>query len=309
MGVRFPQGAPSSLKCLTLRVGLWLRLALPDSQSAFFIGPELNDTGLVQLKFKKGIVLIIFAMVGSIGMNQKSVQPNKTLKIVLLVIILLACWFLGRYLHIDLEKYQEILLKYPPVLSGVIFVVLYVGLTSLILFGPKDILRIGAAVLFGPYRSTVLVWIGELGNAFVLFHLSRKLGREYVEAKFGFRNQDPDKIKKESGFLEIMALRINPLVPFRFMDLGFGLSSIGFKKYFAAIFLTSLIRVFWLQYILAGVGGNVFKDPSVVMNYLMAHPFILVGSAVYFLAIFLMTMMVVIIKFNKKNRHREAPLS
>ena len=153
-------------------------------------------------------------------MADKSVINNRALKFIVLLIILSACWFLGRVFQVDVSYYQDFLSRYPLALSGLIFVLLYVGTTTFIWFGPKDVLRIASAILFGAYVSTVFVWIGEMINAAIMFYLSRTLGREYVQQRLGVKSEELDKMKDDSSFLGGSAWRINPLVPFRLMDVG-----------------------------------------------------------------------------------------
>jgi len=229
--------------------------------------------------------------------NVKSIyMNNKTLKFFLLLGILGVCFFLGRFFNVDVDYYRELLNRYPLFLSGFIFIALYIILTSLIWFGPKDILRISSAVLYGPYVSTVLVFLSEMGNAFLLFMLSRALGQDYVATKFKIKTQDLERQKKDKGFFGAFTLRINPFIPFRLQDLGAGLSQISFRKYLAAIVIASPLRILWLQYILAGVGMSLFKDPDFLLKYLLGHHYILICSSAYFLFIIIVTITYMVTK-------------
>jgi len=229
---------------------------------------------------------------------------NKATKFIFLIAILLICWFLGRFFDFDVEYYRNLLNQYPLFLSGFIFVASYIILTFFIWFGAKDVFRISSAVLYGPLVSTILVFLGEMGNACVLFYLSRVLGQEYVAEKFKIKKEDLDKARQEGGFLGSFTLRINPFIPFRLQDLGAGLSQITFKKYLTAIILASPGRIYWLQYILAGVGASVFKDPEFMMQYLFDNPHILTYSSLYFLFIIFMTVVYMVTKISKKKRER-----
>ena len=181
-------------------------------------------------------------------------------------------------------------------MSGTIFVCLYVAITTFVWFGPKDVFRILGAILFGPLVSTIFVFIAEMFNAFILFSLSRRLGRKFIEQKFKLKSKQLDNTSQASGFLGILALRINPIIPFRIQDLGAGLSSASFNKYLIAIAIASPIRIFWLQYILAGVGQNIFKDLSSVVNFLMDNPVIIVYSQIYFLIIIILSVIALVVR-------------
>ncbi|MCK5260241.1 MAG: TVP38/TMEM64 family protein [Candidatus Omnitrophica bacterium] len=235
-------------------------------------------------------------------MAEKLRANNKVLKFVLFLFILAACWYLGRVFDVDVPYYQKILARYPLALSGLIFVLLYVVTTTFIWFGPKDVLRIASAILFGAYVSTVFVWIGEMINATVMFYLSRILGREYVQQRLGAQSKKLEKMKDDSSFLGVLAWRINPLAPFRLMDLGYGLTQISFKKYFCAIVIVSFFRILWLQFILAGIGTSLFEDISAMMDYFRAHPVVLRYSGLYFLAVIAVTIMAVAARFLRRRR-------
>ncbi|VAX35294.1 hypothetical protein MNBD_UNCLBAC01-1755 [hydrothermal vent metagenome] len=202
-----------------------------------------------------------------------------------------------------MESFREPLAQYPIIISGFIFIVLYVLTTTFIWFGPKSIFRILGAILFGSVGSTILVWIAEGCNAIVMFQLSRRLGREFVEKKIGLKSKAVDGVKKDISILSLVALRINPLISFRLMDLGYGLSSITLSKYWLTIFPASLPRIFLFQIILASVGENIFKDPAQVIAYFLSNPSILQWSGLYFLCVLGVTSMIFIRKFIKGKRH------
>jgi len=232
-------------------------------------------------------------------------QPRATkriLKFVLFVCILAVCWFLGRIFKVDVEYYQGFLLKYPLMLSGLIFVVLYVVTTTFVWFGPKDVLRISSAILFGGYVSTVFVWTGEMVNAAIMFSLSRTLGQEYVQERFKVSSGDLERMKEDASLLGVAAWRINPLVPFRLMDLGYGLTTVPLRKYLLAIVVVSFFRILWLQFILEGVGVSLFKDIPAVLDYFVDHPRVLRYSGMYFLAVVVLTIIAIAVRISRKRK-------
>jgi len=231
---------------------------------------------------------------------------NKTvLKFVFFLIIFATCWYLGRVFKVDVTSIQNLLSGYPLVLSGSIFVILYVGTTTFVWFGPKDVLRIASAILFGALVSTIFVWIGEMINAMVMFQLSRILGREYVQQKFRVKSQELDRMKDDSSFLGVFAWRINPLIPFRLMDLGFGVTKISFRKYFIAIFGVSFFRILWLQFILAGIGVNLLSDITAMREYFLGNPQVIQYSALYFLAVIVTTIAAIVMRSLRKRKEKK----
>ncbi len=221
-------------------------------------------------------------------------------KFLSLIAILTGCWWLGRELDIDFEHYREMFKQYPVFISGLIFIGLYSAITLVVWFVAKDVFRIMAAVLYGPLTSTIIIWLAELLNAFILFHLSRLLGREFVQQRFKVRSKDIDHVKKDTSFWWILALKINPLFPFRLLDLGFGLSSASFLKYFTISAIFTPFRIYWLQFVLAGVGGEILKDINFVRDFLVDNPFIIIYSVIYFLSVFVLTIIAFTVQSQKR---------
>jgi len=214
---------------------------------------------------------------------------NKTIRFLLFLVLLVICFYLGRNIDLDPTELNERLNHYPLVVSSVVFILLYVGVTFFVWFAAKDVFRIASALVYGPYLSALLVYLGEMGNALVLFNLSRRLGQDYVIHKLGIKEEEINKNKEDKGFLGTFTLRINPLVPYRLQDLGAGLSTISFKKYMSAIIPASAPRILFFQYVIAGVGMSIFKDLEFAMQYMMDHEEILLFGMIYFLFVILFT--------------------
>ncbi len=227
-------------------------------------------------------------------------MKSKTFQFILFILIVLACIVLGKFFHLDIDYYRNILAGYPSSLVAIIFVVLYIITTTVIWLGPKDILRLLAAILFGPYLSTIFVTLGELGNTVIFFQLSRKLGRGFVEQKFKIKSGELDTVKERSGFLWALALRSNPLIPSNLLDLGFGLSSINFLKYFLIVAIISPFRVFLGQYVLAALGESVFKSPTVMIDFFLKTPAFFIYGVSYLLIVGALTVMAGVVSFVTK---------
>jgi uncharacterized membrane protein YdjX (TVP38/TMEM64 family) len=222
-------------------------------------------------------------------------QDNSKIKFVSFVIVIILLMVVGNFFHIDIERLQMSLLKFPVLASGIIFIILYVVVTFFIWLS-KDIFRITAALLFGPFISTVFVFIAELINAFILFNFSRFFGRGFVEEhlKGNFKNLD-EKLA-QSNFAWLFIFRTVPLLPFRFMDLACGLTKIPLRRYLIVCALGSLPRIFWLQYILAAMGRGILTKPQSIINYLMLD-----RTAFIFTLVYLALIIVVLIKLRIKN--------
>lgn len=200
-------------------------------------------------------------------------------QLLLLAVFLFLVWLAGRQFSLDRTVLQRSLAGMPVVLSGIVFIVLYVVFTFFLWFS-KDLFRLAAALVFGPVVSTVLVLCGELGNCGVLFFLSRKMGRRCVEKETPGWARRLYAGSGGLGFGWLLLLRCAPLVPFRFLDLAAGLSAVSFRKYFTAALIGSPLRIFWLQFVLAGIGSAVV-NPDAAAVYFSRHPGILMFSLIY----------------------------
>ncbi len=211
-------------------------------------------------------------------------KTQNTIRFLILILAIILLVFLGRYFKVDLEAVQNALRKFPLFLSGTIFVLLYVVVTFFVWLS-KDIFRLASAILFGAYISTLFVFIAETINAFILFYFARYLGRSFVENSLKGKYKTLDEKLGKISFSWLFLFRAVPLIPFRFLDLASGLTKISFKKYLTAVLLGSPLRIFWLQFTLAGVGEAVFKDPYALAEFLLKNRALLLFTFVYLILI------------------------
>ena len=213
-------------------------------------------------------------------------------KFLVLLIFLFLLWYVGRHFPIDTETVQKSLLKFPLIYSGLLFILLYIAVTFFIWLA-KDVFWLVGAISFGPYLSALFIFLAETINAFILFHLARYLGRGYVENKTQQeRFKNLDERLSELSFPWLLMLRGVPLLPYRFLDLGMGLTSISFKKYLLVVILASPIRMLWVQSILAGVGKGILDNPSALPGFFLAHKNLFIFSLVYLLLVLLLIIMI-----------------
>lgn len=198
----------------------------------------------------------------------------------LLIIALVIIWYLGRSYHIDSAAIQSSLKKFPLLLSAAIYILLYVIVTFFIFFS-KDVFWLLGAVLFGAGLSTLFICIAETINAVILFNLSRKLGRAYVEKKLTGKYKYLDEKLGRVSFFWFFIFRAAPFIPYRFLDLAAGLTSIRFRRYLAAVIFGSWLKMFWIQYILAAVRYSIFNDPSRLAEYFLSNRTLFMFSFIY----------------------------
>jgi uncharacterized membrane protein YdjX (TVP38/TMEM64 family) len=207
----------------------------------------------------------------------------------ILVISLFLIWYWGRFFNLDTSALQHSLEKYPLLARGLFFILLYVVITFFVFFS-KDFFWLAGAVLFGALTSALLISIAEFINAFILFHLARFLGRAYVDKRLTARYRRLDEKLGKVNFFWLFLLRAVPLIPYRFLDLAAGLTTLSFGRYMAAVVLGTPLKTFWMQVILAAVGQNIYKDPNAVIKYFLGHQTLFMLSLVYSLFVILVVL-------------------
>lgn len=197
-----------------------------------------------------------------------------------MIIALVLIWYFGKYFNINTQAIQGSLKTFPLFYSAALYILLYVIVTFFIFFS-KDVFWLMGAVLFGPWLSTLFICIAESINAFILFHLARYLGRGYVEQSLLEKHKDLDEKLGRISFFWLFIFRAAPLIPYRFMDLAAGLTKINFRRYLVCVIFASPVKMLWIQYILFGVGNNIFHNPNVLVGYFLEHKALLLFSLIY----------------------------
>jgi uncharacterized membrane protein YdjX (TVP38/TMEM64 family) len=196
------------------------------------------------------------------------------------VAILLVMIFSGKVFTIDKKQLDHFFAPIPIGYSIVIFLILYVA-SDFINWVLKDMLKVLGAIIFGAYVSSLLIYISEIINACIFFRMSTYLGRDFLDASLKGRSKKLYENLGSLSFAWIILLRMVPLIPFRIMDMAFGLSKVSFRKYITAVVLASPLRIFWIQFILASLTEG-FSIHS-VSSYLAKNPFITYATCVYFI--------------------------
>jgi uncharacterized membrane protein YdjX (TVP38/TMEM64 family) len=219
---------------------------------------------------------------------------RNAVKFFILLFFLVSLWYWGRFFQLDSTGAENYLSAMPLLAASLAYIILYVVITFFVFFS-KDIFWIVAAVVFGPVLSALLIYISEIINVFILFFLARGLGRGFVR---NYLKNKPVPVGEKLGninFIWLFMLRVVPLVPYRFLDLGFGLTDIRFGRYLWAALLATPVRVFWIQYILAGVGKGFISHPRLLVDFLLNNRFLYVFSFIYLVLVF-----IVIFKFRER---------
>ncbi len=105
-----------------------------------------------------------------------------------------------------------------------------------VLFLPGSLLTIGAGLLFGVVKGSILVSISSVTGAALAFLVARYLARERIENKFGknLKFAAIDTAIGKEGWKIVLLLRLTPLLPFNLSNYLYGLTSVAFWPYVLA---------------------------------------------------------------------------
>ena len=174
------------------------------------------------------------------------------IRFLIFLVLIAALIFMGKFLSIDKETIDCFLSRIPLAYSIFAFVFLYVIGTFLI-WNLKDILKIVGAILFGAYLSTLLIYIAEIVNAYIFFNLSHVLGKSFMDRFLKGKLKGSYEKLGTLDLKSVFLLRAVPLIPYRILDLSFGLSKFPFRKYLFVVLIASPPRIFLFQFPLAAM--------------------------------------------------------
>ncbi|EGO63230.1 TVP38/TMEM64 family protein [Acetonema longum] len=177
-------------------------------------------------------------------MNTRAARGLYALKLGLLLLAITACYYVPcinefittgtAFLHQkDFSGLKQFILSYgvwAPVTS-----IALMTLQSLVPLVPGLIITIANAWIFGWQYGSLYSWIGALIGAFLDFGLARWYGRPLVECTVSRRHLDMvDQFFKKYGILAVFITRLIPIIPFKVVSYGVGLTAISWCQYLIA---------------------------------------------------------------------------
>ncbi|MBB6519910.1 TVP38/TMEM64 family protein [Pseudoteredinibacter isoporae] len=149
----------------------------------------------------------------------------KKIAILAVLIIAIAAFYLnGGEQYLSLAFFKQLVAD-QPLKAGLLFFLIYVGVTAASLPGAAIMTLIAGAV-FGFSWGLLLVSFASSIGATLAFLISRSLLGDWVQSKFGDHLKTVnDGLEKEGGFY-LFTLRLIPVIPFFVINLVFGLSRI-----------------------------------------------------------------------------------
>lgn len=135
--------------------------------------------------------------------------------------------------HRHIEGVRQLILSYgwlAPFMTILLMII-----QSLVPFVPGMILTVVNAWIFGWLAGAAYTWVGALLGALADFALSRYLGRPFVEKVISIKQlQNYSTFFQQYGLWAVFASRMIPVIPFKVVSYGAGLTKISWQNYILA---------------------------------------------------------------------------
>jgi uncharacterized membrane protein YdjX (TVP38/TMEM64 family) len=166
-------------------------------------------------------------------------QKLQRVVFVVFILLIIGLFLLFQILgyDIDSENIRQYVKDFG-VLAPIIFIILY---TLGTFFIPATPFMIAAGILFGFKYGLLYTVISGLLSSTVIFVISRKLGKEWVEKILEHRYlvhfNEYNKRLEKGAIWDIMLFRMTPIMPFNALNVLMGVSRITTKDYIVGTLL------------------------------------------------------------------------
>lgn len=190
----------------------------------------------------------------------KNEQINKILKIAAIVLAIIGAIIAAKQLGITqfINNTLQNILQWIDGLGNwgsIIFIAIYIIAAILLISGA--ILTLGAGVIFGVVKGSIVVSIASILGATAAFLIGRYLARKWVakqiENKPKFKAIDTAVAKE--GWQIVGLTRLSPVFPYVFLNYAFGITQVSLKDYFFASWIGMMPGTIMYVYI-----GSLAKD-------------------------------------------------
>ena len=163
-------------------------------------------------------------------MKSKQKNLEKLIKIILTIFIVVASFFVIKYL--PLESVRAIIKS-----GGAFAPLIYILLFSIlpIFFFPVPILALAGGLAFGVWKGSFYTIIGASINCILMYLIAKYIGKEQVD-RYLDKHLSEDVKKRiasketDIGFY-LFVLRLTPIIPYNLINYMSGLLDIELKKY------------------------------------------------------------------------------
>jgi len=195
-------------------------------------------------------------------MKENTVTPKKRGSILKLVILVAVVVFvISVALFFDLQRLLQNTLEWIDTAGPagpIIFFLLYIIATVFMV--PGTILTLGAGVVFGVVKGSILVSVASTAGSIAAFIVGRYLARQRIaariEANEAFRSMD-EAVSRE-GWKIVGLARLSPVFPFNLLNYAFSLTRISLKDYALASWIGMIPGTILYVYI-GSLAGSLAK--------------------------------------------------
>jgi len=155
----------------------------------------------------------------------------------LLLIILILFLLLAGIKYIHIQELLKKVLSWVAALGAwgfIFYIVIYI--LACVFFIPGSILTLGAGVLFGVMKGSIIVSIASTLGATCAFLVGRHIAREWVSRKIQAnpKFQAIDEAVAREGWKIVGLTRLSPIFPFNLLNYAYGLTRVSLRDYFFA---------------------------------------------------------------------------
>jgi uncharacterized membrane protein YdjX (TVP38/TMEM64 family) len=192
-------------------------------------------------------------------------DPQKTRFIFkLLLMILVALLVLAGIKYLQVQEQLKRVLSWVADLGAwgpLIFMVIYI--LACVLFIPGSILTLGAGVLFGVMKGSIIVSTAATLGAVCAFLVGRHIARDWVSKKIQAspKFQAIDEAVAREGWKIVGLTRLSPVFPFNLLNYAYGLTRVSLRDYFFASWIGMMPGTVMYVYI-GSLAGEIAKIGS-----------------------------------------------
>jgi uncharacterized membrane protein YdjX (TVP38/TMEM64 family) len=188
-----------------------------------------------------------------------SKKKGLIIKLAAATVAIIALLAASKYLHI--EKLLTEALQWASGLGmwgPVIFIIIYI--VACVLLIPGTILTLGAGVIFGVVKGSIIVSISATLGAAAAFLVGRYLARGWVARKIegNQKFKSIDEAVAREGWKIVGLTRLSPVFPFVLLNYAYGLTKVSLRDYFFASWIGMIPGTVMYVYI-GSLAGDLAK--------------------------------------------------
>jgi uncharacterized membrane protein YdjX (TVP38/TMEM64 family) len=156
--------------------------------------------------------------------------------------------------------------------AALIFVAVYAGLVSLVVFPGAVVLTLAGGLLFGPWLGGSLTVLGATIGATVVFLATRTAFADLLKRKAGARLAALQAGFDRNAFSYLLALRLTPLAPYYVVNIAGGVFGMKLTSYVVATLLGIMPATFVYSGLGAGLGATIRAGEDIHVAGLASQP-------------------------------------